>query len=453
MTSAVVAWLDDPPPGPALVEVATRRTWTYAELADDVRRQAACLTGQGKALVACVCRRDASSVIGYLAILAAGHAAMLLDADTDADLTRSLITHYRPDLVLRDGRCEPGGGVPADTMPPHEDLAVLLCTSGSTGSPKLVRLSARNVDANAAQIVECLAIDSDERAVQSLPISYSYGLSVLNSHLLAGATVVLPAVSIVHSGFWDGVRTHGCTSFAGVPYAYTILEKIDFHRLDLPTLRTMTQAGGRMAPDTVARFARALHQCGRRLVVMYGQTEATARIACLPPARVLDKPGSIGIPVPGGRLSLATDGEMIYEGPNVMLGYATERADLALGDVNRGVLATGDLGRVDDEGFFTVTGRKSRIAKLAGQRVNLDELEGMLAPDRTVAVLEDGGRVVVVREAGATEVPAAQLIRMVGDRLRVTSRFVDCREVEVIPVLGSGKTDYTRLACELGLGG
>jgi long-chain acyl-CoA synthetase len=451
MTSAVVGWLDRPPPGTALVEAATGRTWTYAELAHDVRRAAASLAAPRKSLVACVCHRDAASVIGYLAALAAGHAVMLLDAEGDGRLTETLVEHYQPDFVLRDGLCErhPDSG----GAPPHADLAVLLCTSGSTGSPKLVRLGRRGLDANAAQIVEFLEIDSVERAMQSLPISYSYGLSVLNSHLLAGATVVLPAASVVQSEFWKAMRAYECTSFAGVPYAYAILEKLRFDRFDLPALRTMTQAGGRLAPDMVVRFARTMQARNGRLVVMYGQTEATARMAYLPPERVLDKPGSIGRAIPRGRLSLADDGELVYEGPNVMLGYATGRADLARGDVNRGVLATGDVGRVDDEGFITITGRRSRFAKLAGQRVNLDELEAQLAPGRNVAVLEAAGQLVVVREAGGAALPAAELARIVSGCLRVTSRFVDFREVDEIPVLSSGKTDYTRLACELGIGG
>jgi long-subunit acyl-CoA synthetase (AMP-forming) len=130
-----------------------------------------------------------------------------------------------------------------------------------------------------------------------------------------------------------------------------------------------------MEPETVLHFGRHMIERGGRLLVMYGQTEATARIAYLPPDRVLDKPDRVGMPVPRGRLSLADDGELVYEGLNVMLGYARRRADLASGDVNHGRLATGDLASVDHEGFYSIVGRKRRIAKLSGQRVNLDELE------------------------------------------------------------------------------
>ena len=442
MTSNLIGWLERPPARTALIDAATGRSWTYAELATAVRSTAAALASDRKALVACLCRPDAESVIGYLAALAAGHAVMLLDAEADA--TDKLVEHYRPDFVLRGGRCE--RHFCAGVL--HDELAVLLCTSGSTGSPKVVRLSAGNLDANAAQIVEFLEIDGEERAIQSLPVHHSYGLSVLNTHLIAGATIVLTQESVVRPEFWNAVARYECTSFAGVPYAFAILAKIGFARLHLPSLRTLTQAGGRLAPERVIDFAHLMRARGGRLVVMYGQTEATARIAYVPPERLLEKPGSIGIAVPGGRLSLADDRELIYEGPNVMLGYATERADLARGDVQRGVLATGDLATVDGDGYFSIVGRKRRIAKLCGQRINLDELEELLVAGTRVAALEIGERLVIVREAGTAQQPAADLARQVGRRLGLPAPFVQIRDVDQIPLTGAGKTDYARILRE-----
>ncbi|CAM5645555.1 AMP-dependent synthetase/ligase domain-containing protein OS=Streptomyces fumanus OX=67302 GN=GCM10018772_38510 PE=3 SV=1 [Streptomyces fumanus] len=201
-----------------------------------------------------------------------------------------------------------------------------------------------------------------------------------------------------------------------------------------------------MPPETVLRFARVMRGRGGRLVVMYGQTEATARMAYLPPEHVLDKPDRIGVPVPGGSLSLAEDGELVYTGPNVMLGYAESRADLARGDDLGGQLHTGDLGRVDDEGMFSVVGRKSRLAKLCGQRVNLDELESQLTNWGPIAALELKERLIVVRAPGdGPDPPPAELRAHLRDLLRIPARFIRVREVERIPTTSSGKTNYARL--------
>ena len=223
-------------------------------------------------------RADAASAIAYLSAFRAGHAVILLEADADPT---AIIDTYDPRYVVTGNAVE----VREDAAPAqlHPDLRVLLSTSGSTGSPKLVRLTAANVTANAASIAEYLELDAGERAIQSLPLSYSYGLSVLNSHLHAGASVAFSPHSIIRPEFWDDVRRHEATSFAGVPYAYAMLERIGMRDMDLPSLRTLTQAGGRLEPEVAARFA-----ADRRFFVMYGQTEATARIAYVPPHRLAD---------------------------------------------------------------------------------------------------------------------------------------------------------------------
>jgi acyl-coenzyme A synthetase/AMP-(fatty) acid ligase len=236
---------------------------------------------------------------------------------------------------------------------------------------------------------------------------------------------------------------------AGVPYTYTILTRVGFEDTALPDLRTLTQAGGRMEPETVLHFGRHMIERGGRLVVMYGQTEATARIAYVPADRVLDKPDRVGVPVPRGRLSLADDGELLYEGPNVMLGYARRRADLAAGRVNRGRLATGDLASVDDEGFYSIVGRKRRIAKLSGQRVNLDELEILLVAHGRVAALELSGRLVLVRAARATTTSGRELSQHAGELIRIPTRFIRVLDVDRLPLTSTGKTDYGTLADEL----
>jgi acyl-CoA synthetase (AMP-forming)/AMP-acid ligase II len=426
----------------ALAEQSTGRTWTHAELAADVAALAGRLAEFPRSLVFCRCRIDAGTVVAYLAARAAGHAVAMVDDAAKPELLESLEERYAPALILHpSGSIETRPGAPAHEL--HPDLSVLLPTSGTTGSPKLVRLSEANLDANAASIVEYLAIGSDERAIASLPFHYSYGLSVLNSHLRAGAAVVLPAEGLIRPSFWDAFEAYGCTSLAGVPYSYAMLERSGWDRRELPTLRTMTQAGGRLEPATQLRMHDQLRRRGARLVVMYGQTEATARIAWLPPERLSEKLGSIGIAIPGGRLTIE-DGELVYRGPNVMLGYAPEAGDLARGDDLGGVLRTGDLGHEDDDGFFFVTGRSARFAKVYGLRVSLDDIERQVLDGPVAAIAGTGERVHVFVEPRSERSPEAVRAHL-ARAFRLASRTWDVREVPALPLSSSGKVDYAAL--------
>jgi acyl-CoA synthetase (AMP-forming)/AMP-acid ligase II len=418
--SLPAAFLGHPPDAVALVEHG--RPVTYGELAEAV---AGARIDAPRGLVFVRMRVDAASVVAYLGALASGHAVALLDAEAPVP------PGYRPLAVVAPG--EPVELRP-DPAPVHDALRVLLPTSGTTGSPKLVRLSAAAVEANARSIAEYLEIGPGERAVAGLPFHYSYGLSVLHSHLLAGATVVLPGDGILARGFWDAVREQACTSFAGVPYGYGLLERIGFRRMDLPALRTLTQAGGRLDPE----LARRMHGHRERFFVMYGQTEATARIAYVPPERLPDKPGSVGVAIPGGALA-AEEGELVYRGPNVMLGYAHGHADLTRGDELGGTLHTGDLGHADADGFFYVTGRRSRFAKVLGLRINLEDVEAAIA--RPAAAVGGEERVVVYVE-GEPDGLAGTL----ADRFRLHPRAFEVRALDRLPLTATGKVDYPALA-------
>ena len=371
-----------------------------------------------KSLVFCLCRNDAATVIGYLAALEAGHAVMLLDSAVSGDVLADLLARYRPEMVFASAALKATAAaalvdgyrsldldwaalawersdVRGERV--HPDLGILLPTSGSTGSPKFVRLTTQAVSSNAASIATALAIVPTDRAVSSLPLHYSYGLSVLNSHLASGACIVLTDRGPLDQVFWDVIRQHRCTSFAGVPYSYQVLERIGFDQFELPSLRTMTQAGGKLDDGRVGRFHRLMAARGGRFFVMYGQTEATARIAVLPSDSLPAKLGSAGRAIAGGRLEIEVDGvsaeharvtgEIVYSGPNVMMGYATGRADLSRGDEMCGTLHTGDLGYLDEDGCLYISGRTKRISKVSGYRVDLYEVEARLAPNGPTAVV------------------------------------------------------------------
>ncbi|WP_049569212.1 AMP-binding protein [Nonomuraea sp. SBT364] len=404
----------------------------------------------GKELVALFCDLSLPSIVSYLACLEAGHAVLLADpALTDAATAR-LLEAYRPGLVLhRQGRPPDGytrlAQAPAwerastRETPLHEDLALLMMTSGTTGRPRVAALSHANLAGNAAAIVRALEMSAADRAITSLPLHYCYGLSVLNSHLACGASLVITSASPTSRRFLRLVGTEKVTSMAGVPLTYEALWPL-LRRQWPGSLRSLTQAGG--ALRTVGDYAELANDHDARFWVMYGQTEATARMSVLDTAASPEAIGSVGRAVPGGSFTIDETGEIVYQGPNVMLGYADTREDLALGDRQRGLLRTGDLGALID-GFLYLRGRVKRIVKVAGKRINLDEIESTLNGAGRVAVVECAtgmtaycleGEHVVRRHAAA-----------VCARLGLPPASLRVEVAETLPCTASGKIDYRRL--------
>lgn len=359
-----------------------------------------------RCLVFSFCTNSVGSVLGYVAFINHRIVPLLLESNLNKELIDALIETYMPDyLWLPKNMCQDFGKdfrqvysareftlvqTPCQNAPElHPQLALLLTTSGSTGSPKLVRLSYNNLKANTWSIVQCLDMRPDDRAITTLPMHYTYGLSIINTHLYIGASVVLTSKSIVQREFWDLLKKCAATNFGGVPYTYESLDRLNFLRMPLPSLRYYTQAGGKMKKDLCLKFAEESRRQGRDFIAMYGASEATARMSCLPRGMAVEKAGSIGIPVPGGRFELlAPDGslittpgetgELVYYGDNVSMGYAERSADLARGDDWNGRLQTGDLAEADADGYYYIVGRKSRMIKLFGKRINLMHLEELL---------------------------------------------------------------------------
>lgn len=417
---------------------------TYRELADRVDALALRL-GTERRLVALAAANDLDSLVAYLAALVSGHPLILIPEDKPAALD-SIIAAYDPDVILRSGNGEPvlEERRPGTRHELHPDLALMLSTSGSTGSPKLVRLSHANLQSNAESIAEYLNIGPDDRAATTLPMSYCYGLSVINSHLLRGAGLVLTDLSVVDPCFWDLFRSRGATAFAAVPYTFELLERVGFAEMELPSLRYVTQAGGRLAPEMVQSYAGLGRRRGWELFVMYGQTEATARMAYLPPDLAAAVPGSIGIPVPGGAFRIdpvpgLEHGELVYTGPNVMLGYADSPADLAAGRTIK-ELRTGDLARRHPAGVYEVVGRRSRFVKIVGLRVDLGQVERILADlgVQAASAGTDQGLVVAVEGDHDTHLLGKVLAQGIG----LPRAALELHAVEHLPRLATGKVDY-----------
>jgi acyl-CoA synthetase (AMP-forming)/AMP-acid ligase II len=418
---------------------------SYLELAERVGRAADRL-GATRRLVLLAVGSSPESLEHYLGALAGRHPVLLVPDDDAA--VEGMVAAYDPDVVVRAG----GGPVrfterrPSTRHALHPELALLLSTSGSTGSPKLVRLSRRNLHANAAAIAEYLALGAEDRAITTLPMQYCYGLSVVHSHLLRGASLVLTDLSVVDPCFWELARRHRVTSLAGVPYTFDLLERVGFADMDLPHLRRVTAAGGRLAPERVRRLAELGRRRGWDLFVMYGQTEATARMAYLPPDKALTHPHAIGVAVPGGSFELEPvdghddgTGELVYRGPNVMLGYAEAPADLALGrTVHR--LRTGDLARPAGDGLYEIVGRRSRFAKLFGLRVDLERVERVLADAGWTGFCTEGDGVLVVAVEGSSDAHAVRTTAAAACGL--PARAVRVVVLPELPRLPTGKPDH-----------
>lgn len=351
------------------------------------------------------CENTIGCLCGYISFLYNHAVPLLLDENIERSLFESLIRIYEPAYLYIPKKMEyMFSGLECVfeiygykllrtnyklEKVLNDKLALLLTTSGSTGSPKLVRQSYQNIQSNAQAIADYLELDSTERPITTLPINYTYGLSIIHSHILVGATLLLIKHSLMQKEFWQFFKEYKATSFGGVPYTYEMLKKLHFFQMDLPSLRTMTQAGGKLSSELHREFAEYAQNTNRHMVIMYGQTEATARMAYLPYQKALEKCGSIGIAIPGGKFQLIDIdgkmieeankvGELVYEGANVTLGYAQSLEDLAKGDERNGVLVTGDMAKRDVDGYYYIVGRKKRFLKIFGNRVNLDEIEQMV---------------------------------------------------------------------------
>lgn len=469
LVDAILARALDDPDRPCLI--GADETLSWGAFAARVGAVAAAYAG-ARRLVLLTPGRDIDSVVEYVGALAADQVVLLAPPPErrrpGPDPAAQWIASWDPDVVVdpgsdldHEGRTWRRGDRHASAHTLHPDLALLLGTSGSTGSPKLVRQGHAGVLANAEAIADTLDVRADDVAATTLPLHYCYGLSVLHSHLLRGATLSLTDDSVLAPAFWERARRDGVTTFPGVPHTFELLARRGFSREDLPTLRYLTQAGGRMPPGRV----RALAQQGRRegwdLVVMYGQTEATARMAVLPAERAERAPDAIGLPLPGTSFSLEPlagpavtgtpdtppgVGELVFHGPNVMLGYATDSADLARGQEVT-ALRTGDLARRRDDGLWQVVGRCSRLAKPHGVRVDLDHLERSLAAGGLVASVADAGdRIVVAVCSGARPVDTDRVRDDVTAASGLPPVAVEILALPDLPRLDNGKVDYPALA-------
>ncbi|MBQ9204517.1 MAG: AMP-binding protein [Prevotella sp.] len=402
--------------------------------------------------------------------ICAGNVPLILNAHLDDGLYQSLYDLYQPPFVCVPERM--AEKYPYETVvscygytllktgheacPMHNDLSHLLPTSGSTGSPKLVRHKYENIEAAALNISTFFELTDKDRPLMVLPLYYTMGLSMVFSHFYVGATVLITNQSMTDRGFWQFIKERRATSFTGVPYSYEILNLMRFFRMDLPDLTLLTQGGGRMPKELNLKFAEYCRDTGKRWIATYGQSECTARMAWLPAKWAVEKVGSIGIAVPNAELSLTdmegnpittphTEGEMCYRGRNVTMGYAHSREDLLLGDERHGFIRTGDLAYFDEDGCYYIVGRMGRFLKLFGMRVGLDECERIIkgkCPNVECACVgTDEKMLVYITDEKFKEQVKEELV----SRLKLVATSFEVRVIKEIPKNEAGKTLYAKL--------
>ena len=336
----------------------------------------------------------------------------------------------------------------------NADLSLLLMTSGSTGSPEFVRLSQKNIFSNTEAICEYLKISNNDVAITTLPISYSYGFSIINTHLFMGASLILTDASLMEKKFWELISRHNATTFGGVPYTFEMLKKLKFEKISIPSIKYITQAGGKLSQGLLEYFSSVCVKKKMDFIVMYGQTEASPRMSYLPPNMLQKKLGSIGIPIPRGKFYLIDEkhqiidepnieGELVYEGENVSLGYARNCYELANGDSNNGVLKTGDMVKMDSDGYYYIVGRKKRFLKLFGNRVSLDQIEQKIngaGYNCACGGLDDQMKIYTTEKSNIEKIN-----KLIADYFNLNKSLISIIYIDKIPRNDSGKILYSEL--------
>jgi len=361
---------------------------------------------KSRCLVFLLCGNNLESISGYLGFLKSNCVISMIDERMSEKHLNRLISIYKPDFIFfkkkKNKFLENYSSIYSFynyelleinkkvKIKIDNNLSLLLSTSGSTGASKYVRQSVENVYNNTESILKYLNISDADISITTLPMSYVYGLSIINTHLSRGACIVLNNYSVIDKKFWTFLQKNKVCSFGGVPYTYQILDRINFEKYNLKYLKYTTQAGGKLSFKLSKKIIDYYQKTNKKFFIMYGAAEATARMSYLPWEYASQKIGSVGIPIPGGKFWIEDEkrnkilennktGELVFSGKNVCLGYANNIFDLSKGDENKGILRTGDIAKKDKDNFYYIVGRKDRYVKIHGNRINLVELEYIIS--------------------------------------------------------------------------
>ena len=423
---------------------------------------------EGKSLILFFCKNCLEALIGYVSFIRRGHKLLLVDSQIKKNDLDNILLKFRPKYIFHPNQHKLNfkkvfaieeyllskTNFKIDYKI-NNQLALLISTSGSTGNSEFVRQSYNNLESNAFSIIKYLNIKSSDRPITTMPMNYVYGLSIINSHLYKGSSIMLTEKTILERAFWDFFREYKATTFGGVPFIFEVLKKLRFKQMKLPSLKYITQAGGRMDENLLNEFIEICKSKKKKFLVMYGQTEATARMSYLPWEFTKKKIGSIGKPIPGGRFYLENEngeiikennvsGELVYEGNNVCLGYSKNRFDLIKGDENKGVLKTGDIAKKDSDLFYYIVGRKKRFVKINGNRINLEHIEEILKNKKCDCICGGNDKKISIF-VEKKNFNKERIEKIIIDNTNLKKQYFSINLINKIPRNKSGKVLYTHL--------
>jgi len=448
---------------------------TYGELADNYINFKTLYKLQERDFVILLCENSVEAATFFLSSLHNNVVTLLLNAAIEKEMLENYLSVYTPNYIYapinnkvqgdwnvvstQNGYTLLSADLSVNKKPNNKlysELSFLLPTSGSTGSPKLVRHSYKNIYANAENVAASFNLNSEVRAMLALPIYFTQGLSVLCSHIHAGACVYLTNDALSSREFWTAMKEEKITSFTGVPYSYEIMDKLRFYRMNLPDLTVISQGGGRLSDNLWNSLAEYANTTRRKFYATYGASETTARMSLLPPELAKSKICSIGKPIGNYKMWLDNGngtsierphetGELIFEGDNVTLGYAESLSDLLKGDERNGVYKTDDMAYRDEDGFYYITGRQSRFVKVFGLRISLDEVERMVKNrfgNDNVCAGNDSHIYIFTANKNAD---SKSIIDYLKDKLRINISAFKVKHIEEIPKNQYGKTNYAMI--------
>ena len=424
-----------------------------------------------RSLILIISENSIGSLIAYVFCIIHNHVGIIINAKTNKDNIFKVFKNYQPDYVflpekmqsILKSKCIRKFNFFAYNLMKnkvykkkklHKDLSLLLSTSGSMGAIKFVKLSKSNLKNNTDSIIDYLKINNKDSSMTNLPISYSYMLSIINTHLEIGASIIVSKYSLIEKEFWQIFKNNKITSFNGVPYTYEILTKIGLKNIKINSLRYLTHAGGKLEKNKLKEILNFCKKNSLKFFSMYGQTEASPRISYLRPELAEKKIGSIGKGIKGNKIYLINktgkkinksfqEGEIVCEGKNVFIGYSENYKDLKKTNDVKYKLKTGDLGFMDQDGFFYITSRLNKIAKIFGNRIDLGILENLMNQKKyEIACLSDNKKIFVFTEKSYNK---KSLISIISKLSNLNNSAFEVIKIKFFPRTPNNKISYSDL--------
>ncbi len=431
--------------------------FTYKKLANEARELSQFIVS--RSVIFLLCDHQTETLKFLYKVFYLKSIPMLLSADMDSTLIENLIKIYQPQYIY----CKKTSqfakkylyNIEFDThvllktgyieYPVHPDLALLLSTSGTTGSAKLVRLSYNNLYDNISNACQKLVIQKGQKGISPLPINHIYGLDFCLWHWHCGATLLVTEESVISKKFLEFYKKEEANNFAGTPYIYKILKRIQFWDSEkVGYLHVAMSAGEQMPKEEQKNLVFTL---GDKFWISYGQTECAYMISAMNFDRNNIKLGSVGKALDNVKIEINSNEELLVKSKSVCMGYANTIEELANGDINQGIIYTGDKAWIDEDGCIYLKGRLTRYIKILGKRVNLDDIEEYLRnkfPSREFACI-GSDNFIVVFFTGLEENLDKEVSVILDRYMRIPQKFIFCMSLKELPRSNTGKILYTKL--------